>query len=165
MNRDVRPSKSSGRKAPTAIEIKTESKENVPTRRRLNDAKKTNEEDGKTKKRRVINHNNVRVDDLPDFAKDQTWRKTFLPTLYDKFFTSSGPFSQFVKGSEEFISLLQAIMKEVYPNINYKVTASSPIHILVSLTLTCTKVAILPILYPRLITGSMRKGRTSARMP
>ena len=138
VKQNVHPSKSSGKKAtvatkvdPAAIEIKTEIKGNVPTRKQTKEVKKA--DDGK--KRHVINPNNVRIDDLPDFAKDGTWRKIFLPTLYDKFFVSLEPFSQFAKGSREFISLLHISMKEVYPNITYKVSESSPIHALVNPTL------------------------------
>ena len=142
----VRSSKSSGGKAvgttkivPTAITaIKTES-EGIPARNKTKETKKTIEDDrGKTKKL-VINSNNVRVNNLPDFAKDQTWRKTFLPTLYDKFFASLNPFSQFAKGSKEFVSLLQGIMAEVYPHVKYKVSASDTIHGLVSFPLGCVR--------------------------
>lgn len=93
-----------------------------------------NEDIRKTKKRRVINPNNVRITDLPDFARDQSWRKKFLPTLYDKFFTSSEPFAQFAKGSKKFLAILQVVMKEVYPNINYKVSDSDAIHAIVCFT-------------------------------
>jgi hypothetical protein len=85
----------------------------------------------KTKNRHVLNPNNVRISDLPDFAKDQSWKKTFLPTLYDKFFASSKPFSQFAKGSKEFLAILQVVVKDVYPKIKYKVSTSDPIHALV----------------------------------
>jgi hypothetical protein len=132
-----RSSKSAGGKTvgttkivPTAITaIKTESN-GVPARNKTKETKKTIEDDRKTKKL-VINSNNVRVNNLPDFAKDETWRKTFLPTLYDKFFTSSNPFSQFAKGSKEFISLLEDIIAKVYPHVKYKVSASDTIHGLV----------------------------------
>lgn len=88
----------------------------------------------KTKKRRLITTNNVRVGDLPDFAKNQTWKKAFLPTLYAKFFASSKPFSQFAKGSDAFVALLQDIVEEVYPTIKYQVSASDAIHALVRLS-------------------------------
>ena len=133
-----RSSKSAGGKTvgttkivPTAITaIKTES-EGVPARNKTKETKQT--------KKLVINSNNVRVNNLPDFAQDQTWRKTFLPTLYDKFFTSSNPFSQFAKGSKEFVSLLQGIVAEVYPHVKYKVSASDTIHALVRFPLGCKR--------------------------
>lgn len=92
---------------------------------------------GVEKRRRVIHPNNVRISDLPDFAQDQTWRNIFLPTLYVKFFTSSNPFSQFLKGSKEFLSLLQATVDEIYPDVKYKVTSSDAIHALVSFQVCC----------------------------
>jgi hypothetical protein len=73
----------------------------------------------------------MQVSDLPDFAQDKTWRKTFLPTLYDKFFALHDPFSQFLKGSKAFLSLLQTMVEEVYPDVTYKVMASDTIHQLV----------------------------------
>ena len=52
----------------------------------------------------------------------EKWRKVFLPTLYDKFFTgrSNQPFDSdvFAKGSDEFIALLQATIKDVFPRLN-----------------------------------------------
>lgn len=77
-----------------------------------------------------LNGNNVRMSDLPDFAEEK-WRDTFLPTLYDKFFTSDQPFNNFYKGTDEFVTLLQAVVEEVYPDIEYKVTSSDSIHFLV----------------------------------
>ncbi|KAF9053430.1 hypothetical protein BJ165DRAFT_1400729 [Panaeolus papilionaceus] len=85
--------------------------------------------EGKKSTRRVIHTNNIRVNDLPDFAtKENRWRNVFLPTLYDKFFSSPDPFSRFLKGTEKFISLLQDTLDEVYPNIKYTVSARDPIH-------------------------------------
>ena len=60
-------------------------------------------------KTKHLNGNNVRTSDLPEFAQGQ-WRQTFLPTLYDKFFTSDQPFDGFYKGNS-FITLLQSIVK------------------------------------------------------
>jgi hypothetical protein len=148
----IRSSKSSGGKAvgatktvPTAVKFKTESK-GVPASNKTKETKKAvkDSDDRKTKKLGIINSNTVRVNNLPDFAKDQTWRKIFLPTLYDKFFASSNPFSQFAKGSKEFISLLQGIVTEVYPHVNYKVSASDTIHGLVSFPLGCKPQPDLP---------------------
>lgn len=85
----------------------------------------------KTKKRRLLTTNNVRVTDLPDFAQNQTWKKAFLPALFAKFFSSKEPFAHFAKGSDAFIALLQEVVKEVYPKINYKVSARDAIHALV----------------------------------
>lgn len=65
--------------------------------------------------------NTARVADLPDFAIDK-WCRVFLPTLYNKFFVSSKPFSDFLKGSDKFVSLLQVTVDEVYPKIEYLVT-------------------------------------------
>ena len=70
--------------------------------------------------------------DLPQFAQGK-WHKTFLPTLYDKFFTSKEPFDDFTKGSDEFVALLQATIKEVFPEVEYGVTATDSIHFLVSI--------------------------------
>jgi hypothetical protein len=95
---------------------------------------------GVEKKRRVIHPNNVRISDLPDFAQDQTWQNIFLPTLYAKFFTSHNPFSQFLKGSQEFLSLLQTTIEEVYPDVKYKVTSSDAIHALVRFVATQSSV-------------------------
>lgn len=71
------------------------------------------------------------VSDLPDFAI-LDWRYTFLPTLYDKFFTSSEPFAGFFKGSDDFVGLLQLTVEEVYPGVDYLVTRMDPIHAIVS---------------------------------
>ncbi|KIM39261.1 hypothetical protein M413DRAFT_29440 [Hebeloma cylindrosporum] len=80
-------------------------------------------------KRKRLNGNNVRMSDLPEFAEGK-WRSTFLPTLYDKFFASDQPFDAFYKGSDQFVALLQAIIEEVYPDVEYKVTATDSIHFL-----------------------------------
>ena len=84
----------------------------------------------KTTVTKRLSGNNVRMSDLPKFAQEK-WRGTFLPTLYDKFFASDQPFDGFHKGSDHFITLLQTIVKEVFPDINYKVTSSDSIHFLV----------------------------------
>ncbi|KAF8073481.1 hypothetical protein FPV67DRAFT_1409912 [Lyophyllum atratum] len=59
------------------------------------------------------------MSDLPEFVREK-WRTTFLPTLYDKFFTSDQPFDTFCKGSNEFVTLLQVIVEEVYPDFEYE---------------------------------------------
>ena len=51
--------------------------------------------------------------------------------LYDKFFTSDQPSNDFHKGTDEFVTLLQVVIEEVYPEIKYKVTSSDSIHFLV----------------------------------
>lgn len=74
--------------------------------------------------------NSVCVSDLPDFAvKD--WHSIFLPTLFDKFFASSEPFTSFFKGSQDFVSLLQLTVEEVYLFSDYKVTPYDALHALV----------------------------------
>ena len=78
-----------------------------------------------------LNGNNVRIYDLPGFAETE-WRGSFLPTLYDKFFSSDKPFDAFYHGSNQFVALLQVIIEEVYPNIEYTVTSSDAIYLLVS---------------------------------
>ena len=83
----------------------------------------------KTKTKR-LNGNNVRMSDLPEFAQGQ-WRESFLPTLYDKFFTSDQPFDGFYKGSDQFIALLQTTVNKVFLDINYDVTSLDSIHFLV----------------------------------
>jgi hypothetical protein len=88
----------------------------------------------KTKTKR-LNGNTVRMSDLPEFALEK-WRDTFLPTLYDKFFASDQPFEGFYKGSDQFVALLQGIIEEVYPNVDYEVSSSDSIHFLVR-DLTC----------------------------
>ena len=55
----------------------------------------------------------VRVTDLPQFAQGK-WRKAFFPTLYDKFFTSNEPFDAFAKGSDDFIALLQPLLRRFF---------------------------------------------------
>jgi len=80
--------------------------------------------------KRRMNGNNVRMSDLPEFAQEK-WRETFLPTLYDKFFTSDQPFDGFCRGSNQFVALLQALIREVYPNVDYEVTSTDSIHFLV----------------------------------
>jgi len=77
-----------------------------------------------------LNGNNVRVSDLPEFAQGK-WRETFFPTLYDKFFVSDQPFDDFFRGSDQFITLLQTIVEEVYPNMHYEVISTDSIHFLV----------------------------------
>jgi hypothetical protein len=105
-----------------------------------------------------LNGNNVRMSDLPEFAAAK-WRDAFLPTLYDKLFTSDQPFDAFAKGSDQFVALLQAVVEEVYPDIKYKVTSSGGIHFLV-----CIYTVILHsisrhwyIFLSRHITESMKK--------
>src|ERR1700678_2685186 len=82
-------------------------------------------------KPRKLNNNKVRISDLPDFAPAK-WTKTFLPTLYDKFFMSSKPFSNFNLGSKEFLVLIQKTVERVYPEVECQVTASDAIYLLVS---------------------------------
>lgn len=77
-----------------------------------------------------LNGNNVRISDLPEFALEN-WRRKFLPTLYDKFFTSDEPFDAFNANSTRFVALLQVIVQEVYLDVKYTVTASDAIHFLV----------------------------------
>ena len=71
------------------------------------------------------------MSDLPEFAKKK-WHTSFLPTLYDKFFTSNKPFNAFFLGNDTFVAVLQAIVEEVYPKVEYKVTCSDSIYFLVS---------------------------------
>lgn len=84
----------------------------------------------KPKPAKRLNGNNVRMSDLPEFAEAK-WRDTFLPTLYDSFFASDKPFDTFAIGSDQLVALLQTIVDDVYPDIEYKVTASDSIHFLV----------------------------------
>ena len=70
-----------------------------------------------------MNGNNVQMSDLPEFTIAK-WQDTFLPTLYDKFFASEKPFDDFYNGSDQFIALLQNIIEEVYPNIDYTLKCS-----------------------------------------
>jgi hypothetical protein len=85
-------------------------------------------------KQRQLNGNNVRMADLPGFATKK-WRDTFLPTLYDEFFTSSNPFDDFCIGTPTFVNILQEIINKVYPEVEYTVTSSDSIHFLVKLIL------------------------------
>ncbi|KAF8812066.1 hypothetical protein BYT27DRAFT_7088245 [Phlegmacium glaucopus] len=66
---------------------------------------------------------------LPEFAEAE-WRGSFLPTLYDKFFSSDKPFDAFCHGSDQFVALLQVIIEEVYPNVEYTITSSDAIYLL-----------------------------------
>ena len=129
--RPQRSSKSSNHERKTIARAKAAQPDTEVKKKEKENVVKADEDKPNSRKRRVVNPNNVRVNDLPDFAKDQTWKKTFLPTLYDKFFTSSSPFSQFVKGSKEFIALLQVVMKDVYPKVQYKISATEAIHAIV----------------------------------
>ena len=81
-------------------------------------------------KTKRLTGNNVRISDLPEFAQAK-WRETFLPTLYDKFFASDQPFDGFCRGSDQFVALLQNIIEEVYPDVDYEVTSADSIHFLV----------------------------------
>ena len=109
-------------------------------------------------KAKCLNGNNVRMTDLPEFAREN-WRDTFLPTLYDKFFASDQPFDGFCKGSEKFTALLQCIVEEVYPDIDYEVTSSDSIHFLVRFYLLIFIFVIsiiLDVFLSRLIIGLMK---------
>jgi hypothetical protein len=81
-------------------------------------------------KAKHLNGNNVQMSNLPEFAQTK-WRTTFLPTLYGKFFTSDQLFNGFYKDSDQFVTLFQSIIQEVYPDIDYNVTSSDSIHFLV----------------------------------
>lgn len=70
------------------------------------------------------------MSNLPNFATER-WQSVFLPTLYAKFFASDQPFDGFVKGSDRFVELIQDTVDEVYPDVDYMVTASSSIQFLV----------------------------------
>lgn len=104
------------------MKIKSEPKEFLPAPSKVVAHPKT----------RRITANNVRVNDLPGFITQSIWRNKFLPTLYDKFFTSDEPFAQFYKASDTFITLLQEIVDEVFPNTSYKANTSDALHQLVS---------------------------------
>ncbi|KAF4616107.1 hypothetical protein D9613_011304 [Agrocybe pediades] len=78
---------------------------------------------------RRLNGNNVRMADLPEFAIAK-WKRTFLPTLYSMLYTSDNAFDGFHKASHAFVSLLQNILIHVYPDVDYKVTATESIHFL-----------------------------------
>jgi len=58
------------------------------------------------------------MSDLPEFTEEK-WQDTFLLTLYDKFFASDKPFDTFTIGSNQLVTLLQTIVDEVYPDIEY----------------------------------------------
>ena len=58
------------------------------------------------------------MSDLPEFTEAK-WQDTFLLTLYDKFFASDKPFDTFMIGSNQLVALLQTIVDEVYPDIEY----------------------------------------------
>jgi hypothetical protein len=109
----------------------------------------------KTKVKR-LNGNNVQMSDLPEFAREK-WRDTFLPTLYDKFFSSDQPFEGFYKDSDKFVALLQGIIEEVYPDIDYEVSSSDSIQLLVR-HFTCQHIIPLGPLanFFRHIIGSMK---------
>ena len=77
------------------------------------------------------------------------WRTAFLPTLIDKFFTSDRPFDSFNIGSDEFIMLLKAIIKEVFPNFKYEVTSTDSIHFLVCYILCCFLKRLLISIHPQ----------------
>jgi len=77
-----------------------------------------------------LNGNTVRASDLPDFAKAE-WKEKFLPTLYDRFYILDKPFDGFQKGSNLFIALVQQIVEDMYENVDYKVTGTESIHLLV----------------------------------
>jgi len=81
-------------------------------------------------KYKPLNANQVRTSDFPEFARTK-WRSTFLPTLYEEFFSSSEPFDAFCKGSNKFIALLQDTVTRVYPDVDYEVTGLDSIHLLV----------------------------------
>ncbi|KAF5318667.1 hypothetical protein D9619_011058 [Psilocybe cf. subviscida] len=81
----------------------------------------------KTVKR--FSSNSVRTSDLPKFAINE-WRSVFLPTLYDKLFASDEPFATFFKGSQDFVSLLQLTVNEVYPFSDYQVASYDALHAL-----------------------------------
>src|SRR6267378_819404 len=105
------------------VKVKAEKSEKLPA--------VTQKGKGAAKSSRMSAHK-VRVTDLPRFAQGK-WRKTFLPTLYDKFFTSNEPFDDFTKGSDEFVALLQATIEDVFPEVEYGVTSTESIHFLVSI--------------------------------
>jgi hypothetical protein len=107
----------------------------------------------KTKPKR-LNGNNVRMSDLPEFAGEK-WRAHFLPTLYDKFFSSNKPFDTFYLGNDTFVSVLQAIVEEVYPEVKYKVTSSDSIYFLVScLTSFYLQNFLFPFLFRHIIVST-----------
>ena len=111
-----------------------------------------------------LNGNNVRMSDLPEFAGEK-WRARFLPTLYDKFFSSNKPFDAFYLGNDTFVTVLQAIVEEVYPEVKYKVTSSDSIYFLVScLTLFYLQDFLFPFLFRHIIV-SMKNDPISVPTP
>lgn len=117
-------------KPSTKINSKTATaqKNNVAARETTKDATARNVKP--PVKPRRLNSSNTRVTDLPDFVRAK-WRTAVLPTLYDKFFASEEPFSHFFKGSDTFTALLQTIVDEVFPDINYRVHEAEALHNLV----------------------------------
>jgi len=121
-------------KIPCAVHIKTEKhkEDSIPVKAQM--PKKGSVAKTavamKSKPRR-LNGNNVQMSDLPEFAEAE-WQGSFLPMLYSKFFSSDKPFDTFYHGSNQFVALLQVIIGEVYPNIEYTITSSDAIYLLVS---------------------------------
>jgi len=111
-----------------------------------------------------LNRNNVRMSDLPEFTGEK-WQARFLPTLYDKFFSSNKPFDAFYLGNDTFVTVLQAIVEEVYPEVKYKVTSSDSIYFLVScLTPFYLQDFLFPFLFRHIIV-SMKNDPISVPTP
>jgi len=118
-------------KIPPSVRVKAAKRQEESVPRKKNDPAPVKTTVTTKKQPKRLNGNNVRMSDLPEFTEGK-WRNTFLPTLYDKFFASDQPFDTFTIGSKQFVDLLQAVIGEVYPDIEYKVTSSDSIHFLVS---------------------------------
>lgn len=144
---------------PAAKKVTAKLKPEIP--RPANDARVKSQKHEKDQASTVKNKtkrltgNNVRISDLPEFAQAK-WRQIFLPTLYDKFFASSQPFDGFCRGSDQFVALLQDIVEEVYPDVDYEVTSVDSIHFLVSFLCYTLYFINDCVIYYRRITESMK---------
>ena len=74
---------------------------------------------------------NVNLHSLPDWAQTG-WTTRFLHTLYNAINASNSPLEDFQANSQNFETVVNAIVKYAYPIINYKVTRRDAIFIMVS---------------------------------
>ncbi|KAJ8095643.1 hypothetical protein PM082_022987 [Marasmius tenuissimus] len=60
---------------------------------------------------------------LPSWAeKNNTWKTTFVDTLYAVYFADTEPFANYRKGEKKFLATVQVCAELVYPNEEYTVT-------------------------------------------
>jgi hypothetical protein len=93
----------------------------------------TNDDDVNSDSERSDNtpaNKGVELRDLPEWAKSG-WSTRFLRTLYHAINASTAPLSEFKTDGTDTIKTINRILKNAYPAMNYRVTKSDSLFLMV----------------------------------